>query len=730
MFTLNDDLSIYVTRGDIVFFTVSADDNGKPYKFQAGDVVRFKVYGKKNAENVVLQKDFPVMDITEEVEIFLSEADTRIGGVISKPADYWYEVELNPFDNPRTIIGYDEDGAKVFKLFPEGNVVPEFVPEPEDIPVVDEELDMVSTRPVQNQAVARAVVRLRADYEKTDAKTAETANKLAVERARIDNIVSGATTSGSEVADIRVGADGVTYESAGTAVRSQIDLASTFNTVKPFLFEGRYISSGTLLPSDNWWTTIPICVKQGDVVYVDGVCPYYQFYDNNLNYVEGSFTKVFEVAGNSIPRKYTILVENDGFVQFSFYGASTHAAYQNPETFIVHVGRVPRTIKTESISALHLAHGSIDKKHFGAKLVCKFTETEYRRNLVIRKENGMHIEAEDSVYNVSGYIPVCGGDSYWVNFEYPEVGWFYDENKVPICHIDGSVMGIFDVNSIKRKVVFTAPLTARYMRINCREDHLESQCVGYGSSVLSDEEIMNASGKVRLDYLEVPNTLKHWTGKTFVSLGDSITEQDGKAYTQGSNIGSIARGYQTILKELCGFNAYYNYGMGGRPIANGTRNGAGTVTTAQSVDYESADLCIIAGGTNDFRLDVPLGMIGVIGDTKFDDTTFYGAYRKMIEHILAEKPTIRICLFTPLQRDNAGYDVNYTNPAGHKLIDYVNAIRKLGEMYAIPVCDMYANSGITKLTFGTYTMDGLHPNDAGYDRIGGYASQFINGIGC
>ena len=167
MFIVNDDNSIYVTRGDIVFFSVTAEDGGKPYKFQAGDVVRIKVYGKKDAESVVLQKDFPVTKITESVEIFLSEQDTKFGDVISKPTDYWYEVELNPYDNPQTIIGYDEDGAKVFKLFPEGDDVEAVEPDitPEDIPVVDEELDMASSRPVQNQAIARELANLKAGYE-------------------------------------------------------------------------------------------------------------------------------------------------------------------------------------------------------------------------------------------------------------------------------------------------------------------------------------------------------------------------------------------------------------------------------------------------------------------------------------------------------------------------------------------------------------------------------------
>lgn len=169
MFVVNEDLSIYANRGDIVFFNVSAKDGDVTYKFQPGDIVRMSVYGKKDAESVVLQKDFPVGDVCESVFVYLEEKDTKFGEIISKHADYWYEIVLNPDTAPQTIIGYDEDGAKVFRLFPESDEIEDdYDPQPEDFPVVDEELDMTSPRPVANQAIARAITTVLDVCERTN----------------------------------------------------------------------------------------------------------------------------------------------------------------------------------------------------------------------------------------------------------------------------------------------------------------------------------------------------------------------------------------------------------------------------------------------------------------------------------------------------------------------------------------------------------------------------------
>lgn len=122
MYQINEDLSIYVTRGDAVLLNVKANDKaGKPYTFLPGDIVHFTVYKKKKATDVVLDKRFTVETATQEVQVYLSGSDTKIGEVISKPTTYWYEVVLNEDTEPQTIIGYDqEEGAKLFILLPEG----------------------------------------------------------------------------------------------------------------------------------------------------------------------------------------------------------------------------------------------------------------------------------------------------------------------------------------------------------------------------------------------------------------------------------------------------------------------------------------------------------------------------------------------------------------------------------------------------------------------------------
>lgn len=126
MFVINDDKSIHLTRGDIAVIEIGASiSDNEDYTFQIGDVVRLRIFEKYHHENVILQKDVLIESETPSIDISLYKDDTKIGDLINKPKDYWYEIELNPDTSPQTIIGYDSDGPKIFRLYPEGDDIDE-----------------------------------------------------------------------------------------------------------------------------------------------------------------------------------------------------------------------------------------------------------------------------------------------------------------------------------------------------------------------------------------------------------------------------------------------------------------------------------------------------------------------------------------------------------------------------------------------------------------------------
>lgn len=114
--------TIKLNRGDVMSMKLSLKmEDGSDYTFQSGDKIVFSVYNKNEMNNeAVLLKEVDVLEQSESVIISLSSEETKIGELINKPVDYWYEVELN---DEYTVIGYDDDGAKILRLYPEGSKV-------------------------------------------------------------------------------------------------------------------------------------------------------------------------------------------------------------------------------------------------------------------------------------------------------------------------------------------------------------------------------------------------------------------------------------------------------------------------------------------------------------------------------------------------------------------------------------------------------------------------------
>lgn len=122
MFVIDEDgTTLKVTRGQSGTITFGAlTPEGEPYTFQVGDVLRLNVTKVNKENSVVMSVDTIIQEATTEATISITSFDSKIGTVINKPTDYWYDIELNPDSAiAQMLLGYDDEGPKIFKLYPE-----------------------------------------------------------------------------------------------------------------------------------------------------------------------------------------------------------------------------------------------------------------------------------------------------------------------------------------------------------------------------------------------------------------------------------------------------------------------------------------------------------------------------------------------------------------------------------------------------------------------------------
>lgn len=121
MLQIINENEIHINRGDsgVIDFIIPLE-GCKRYMFNVGDVISFGVY-KKNGFNEcpLIYKKIKVEHATDIISIELTKEDTTIGDLVNRVVDYWYEIQYN---GDETVLGYDDEGAKLFVLYPEGKI--------------------------------------------------------------------------------------------------------------------------------------------------------------------------------------------------------------------------------------------------------------------------------------------------------------------------------------------------------------------------------------------------------------------------------------------------------------------------------------------------------------------------------------------------------------------------------------------------------------------------------
>lgn len=212
-------------------------------------------------------------------------------------------------------------------------------------------------------------------------------------------------------------------------------------------------------------------------------------------------------------------------------------------------------------------------------------------------------------------------------------------------------------------------------------------------------------------------------GKKIAFLGDSITE--------GCGTSDVSCAFWNVLARRTGCLSF-GYGIAGTRIAPNrypSSEARFDAWYASRVDgmIEDADIVVVFGGTNDYgHGDAAMGT-----PADRDENSFFGSMHVLCRKLLERYPDSTIVFMTPLHR-LGDTDCTYNENGIRRQTDlegYVNAIQAVCGYYSIPVLDLFRNSGLQPeipWQQERYMPDGLHPNDAGHERLADCLERFLN----
>lgn len=493
----------------------------------------------------------------------------------------------------------------------------------------------------------------------------ELQNDMSVLEARMDafsSLAEGSTTGDAELIDIRVGADGVTYANAGTAVRTQVtDLKSDLSVIEnrfdnPNVLSGVMdrtgltVASGQVSAGSNNAHTIQFDVEPNTQYRI--VMPI-----ANRSGFTGNNTGVFEVGQTYTAFSASITYTNSYVfttpanvtsVLLYFYNGnytfkkSDFALYKGatiPDDLAVRLKQtnLPKQIPYTSIVNVEVTKEETD---FIEKIegVNRFNKEEATSGAMLNA-NGTITTLSSQAYAVSGYVPVDAETQYAVYAgqnsaqQYPTNVYvtvqMYDSTKTRLGNAVGTMAsGYYTVTTLTNTA---------FVRVNIYNS-LDVFMIVKGStypatySPFSDRYVLAG---VEVGASASANNPLY--GKTILWNGDSICA--GKAFndTDDAWAGRIAEANNMTYK---------NYAVGGGTITENVQQGGVTkhsvcaTLATMYAENPNADYIVFDGGCNDADL---LGSM-ISGNTperlgtfslsdfsgNYDEDTFCGAFESIL----------------------------------------------------------------------------------------------------
>ncbi|MCM1075853.1 MAG: SGNH/GDSL hydrolase family protein [Bacteroides sp.] len=276
---------------------------------------------------------------------------------------------------------------------------------------------------------------------------------------------------------------------------------------------------------------------------------------------------------------------------------------------------------------------------------------------------------------------------------------------------------------------------------------LHANCITLMLSILSTLGVYAHDGHEHAPVVNIPaediNLNTPWNGKKVAFLGDSMTDPRNK---------STKKRYWDYLQTLAGIEPHV--------FARSGYQWDGIYKKAEEMNStigDSIDVIMIWAGTNDFNQSKPIGQfysermdsVNVNGKMELrkhrqllmNDSTFTGNINRVMSYLKHNYPDKQIIIMTPIHRAFAKFsdknvqpDENYANGQGLYIETYINTLRQAADLWAVPVIDLYTDSGLYPLEerhdqyFHHDKTDRLHPNDNGHYRIARTIQARFNAI--
>jgi lysophospholipase L1-like esterase len=517
--------------------------------------------------------------------------------------------------------------------------------------------------------------------------------------ARIDNIASlpsGSTSGDAELMDIRVGADGVTYASAGDAVRGQTtDLKNAieeslevYPTLRPTLTSG-YINanSNVIETSDAFAVTAPIAVKRGQIVKLTATgerTVVGMIATCNADNTSRT-TKVSSIDSNE--HTYTYTVEEDGYVVCSvktlhgtkyelsivmdYYGLYDDVKMYSDVLQIVSAGTVDKPIERYITGSYVNADGTVQQVDtlFISQSIVLYTGQTLTFNGRGANRAVAMISEYDSVSNT--YTPL-----------------------------------VISIDSTNRTYTYTA---TEKTTVRCSAVFVASGAdVPYSATITTPDTdsirikaLENKVNTISSEVIQYPQLFDN-----ILCIGDSLT-----VGYDGSGDTPLVKNYPHFLEKLT------NAEIAKKAHGGWTTKQIWDDEISSATDLATYDCAIIFLGTNGGLTDT------VSTDCKADYTqnadTNTGCYGKIIGKIKAVAPNCKI------------FCVAGVNDYVRRATTMNPAVRDLAEFYSVGLIDVenciLSDTGSASSTerYLYRPIDGIHYNALGYMTL---ANMFYNAM--